>query len=150
MTISDEVRQRADESRMQREKAVEKLVYDIQEAREEITLRIDSLYRLAVELRTLSRRSFDEGSQSYVVFANAHLRLAGALSQGVRRTGSTDRILKVGQTEREDARRRDEMNRQREQVQEHRKVIDKLALSTDNAFDEVYGEFLSKVNHAQP
>jgi hypothetical protein len=135
-----EMRQRAEEARRQREEAAETLVRDIQAAREEITSNIDRLYRLAIELRTMSRRSLDEGAQSYIMFANAHMRLAGALNQGVKRTGSTDRVLKIGQAEREDARRRDEALRQKTEARENRKAIDKLMLTSDDAFDEIYGD----------
>jgi hypothetical protein len=139
-----EIRQRAEETRRQREEVAEGLVRDIQAAREDLTSAIDRLYRLAVELRTLTRRSLDEGAQSYIMFANAHMRLAGALNQGVKRTGSTDRILKIGQTEREDARRREENLRQRAEVREHQKAIDKLVLTSDDAFDEIYGEIVQQ------
>lgn len=139
-----EIRQRAEETRRQREEMAEGLVRDIQAAREDLTSAIDRLYRLAVELRTLTRRSLDEGAQSYIMFANAHMRLAGALNQGVKRTGSTDRILKIGQTEREDARRREESLRQRAEVKEHQKAIDKLVLTSDDAFDEIYGEIVQQ------
>lgn len=139
-----EIRQRAEESRKQREEVAEGLVRDIRAAREDLTSNIDRLYRLAVELRTLTRRSLDEGAQSYIMFANAHMRLAGALGQGVKRTGSTDRILKIGQTEREDARRREEVLRQRSDAKEHQKAIDKLMLTSDDAFDEVYGEVVQQ------
>jgi len=135
-----EMRQRAEESRRQREEAAENLVRDIQAVREDLTSNIDRLYRLAIELRTLTRRSLDEGAQSYIMFANAHMRLAGALGQGVKRTGSTDRVLKIGQAEREDARRRDEVQRQKAEDRERRKVIDKLVLTSDDAFDEIYGD----------
>jgi hypothetical protein len=122
--------------------AAEKLVAEIQEARKEIIAQIDQLYRMSAELRTISRR--EPHSQAYVAFANAHLRLAGALNQGIRRTRSTDRLLKIGQAEREETRRQEERAHQRKRAKEQQKAVDKLVLTTDDDFDEIYGEVTSR------
>lgn len=135
-----ELQQRATAARKQREDAAQDLVKRIQQAREDISTRVGQLYEMSTELRTISRRNLDEGSQSYVLFANAHMRLAGALSQGFRRTASADRVLKVGQAEREEASRREEADRQWREAREQQKVAEKLTLATDNDFDELYGD----------
>lgn len=72
----------------------DKLVEDIQQVRLDITARVEHLQKLAMELREVSRRSATEGSREYGTFATAHMRLAGALHLGVRRVGSSDRILR--------------------------------------------------------
>jgi len=145
-----EMQQRALESRQQREEAAEDLVRRIQEAREDLNTRSTHLAALSDELRTMARRSLDEGSNGYIMFANAHLRLAGAFTQGLRRTvGSTDRVLKRSQTDKEEAARREEATRQRRESRDHRKAVNKLTLPTDDAFEELYGEFVGpEVNDA--
>lgn len=140
-----DIQRRAAASRRQRQDAAEDLVQRIQNLREELIGKASHLHELSMELRTKSRRSLaDEGSSHFIMFANAHIRLAGALTQGVRRTGSTDRVLTAGQVDRDEARRRDEMDRQRQLDRTQKKTVDKLTLTSNGAFDEVYGDLVDK------
>jgi hypothetical protein len=121
------------------------MVQQIQGLRKEIIAKAGRLYELSGELRTKSRRFLaDEGTSNYIMFANAHLRLAGALTQGIRRTASTDRVLEVGQAERDEARRRDETEREWREARQKTKASNDLVLTSDDAFDEIYGDVVAE------
>ncbi len=140
-----EFQQRAEAARERRQEESEDLIQRIQSVREEILTKVRKLHELSVDLRTKSRRFLaDEGSNSYVMFANAHLRLAGALHQGLRRTGSTDRVLKIGQEEREEALRREAENLRRQEFYNRQKAANDLILTSDNAFEELYGDIVGE------
>lgn len=128
--------------RQRREETIQALVDRIHKAREAIEQDVAHLQDACLELRTVVRRNYDEASSSYLVFANAHLRLAGALVQGVRRTASMDRMLNRAQEEREEARRREMEHRRAQEVRDHARHVQKLQLPTEDAFDEVYGEVM--------
>ena len=133
------------EARLRRQDESEELVRRIQGVREELLTKVTELQELSTELRVKSRRFVaDDGSNSYIMFANAHLRLAGALNQGLRRTGSTDRVLKIGKEEREEARRREEADIARRESRERTKAVNDLIAFSDNSFDELYGEIVGE------
>lgn len=104
---------------------------------------IAKLQEASLELRSVCRRNYDEASSSYLIFANSHIRLAGALSQGIRRTASMDRVLANAAREREDAKVREEEFRRQQQVRDHQKLVQKLQLPTEDAFDELFGEIVT-------
>ena len=137
-----DLQQMVAQARQRQEAAVEDLIEQIQNVREEITTRVARLHTLSMELRAKSRRNLDEGSSQYIVYANAHLRLAGALGQGLRRTGSTDRVLDAGRADREEARRRDEVDRQWRESRDQKRALAGLDTSLGDAFDDLYSEIV--------
>lgn len=131
------------EARQRHVQHVEALVERIHKTRQELDERIAQLTEVATELRSVCRRNFDEASSSYLIYANSHLRLAGALSQGVRRTASMDRVLVNAAKEREDAKQREEVFRRQQEVRAHGKLVQKLQLPADDAFEELFGEIVN-------
>lgn len=140
-----ELQQRATIAREQRRESAEDLVQKIQDTREEILAKVSHLHALSTELHGNSRRFMaDEGSGDYILFAVAHIRLAGALHQGLRRTASTDRILRARQNDQqEETRIREEADRRAKEFRETRKAVQKLTLTSDDAFDELYGDVVA-------
>lgn len=121
---------------------VEALVGQIHTVRRELDEKVARLQETASELRSVCRRNFDEASSSYLIFANSHLRLAGALSQGIKRTASMDRVLVNANREREDAKVREAEFKRQQAVRAHGKLVEKLQLPTDDGFDELFGEIV--------
>ena len=147
--IEEEVRRveaqrlREEELRQQRDKTAQATILQMQMIRGDIEAKVSKLHELSLELRTTARRTLDASSNGFILYANAHLRVVGALTQGIRRTASMDRVLVIGQRDQEDARRRDEEERQDREVREHGRMIDQLSLPTEDDFEELYGEVLS-------
>jgi hypothetical protein len=133
--------------RKQREEQTAALVETIKKARSDIESAVSRLQTATLELRSVTRRNFDESASSLLVFSNAHLRLCGAMTQAVHRTASMDRVLVRAEKDREEARvREQEYRRQREaqaQVKEHSKLIDQLKVPTEDDFDALYGEIVT-------
>lgn len=122
------------------EREVEALIGRIKEARQEVETSLTKLVALSEEMRARARRTPAEGSSSLVVFANAHLRFAGAARQGVTRTASMDRVLERAKSEKEELQRREAYERQRAEARKAQKQVERLVLPTDDAFEELYGE----------
>lgn len=137
-----DLRRSAAETRLKDEKESEELVQQIQSARKEVEDASLRLQELASTLRSKTRRN-PEGSNGYLLFANAHIRLAGALHQGTRRTASVDRVIRIAQVEQEEVRRREAHEEQARKVQDNRRQIAKLSLPSEDAFDELYGEVVT-------
>jgi len=135
------------ELRQRQVQQIDVLVEKIHRIRQGIDEQVAQLLEASSELRTVCRRNYDEASSSYLVFANSHLRLAGALSQGIRRTGSMDRFLQKAAHEREEAKLLEEKLRQqreaREQARMQAEAVQQLQLPTEDDFDELYGEILN-------
>jgi hypothetical protein len=129
---------------------LKELVEQIQAARRVTEESVAKLSELTQQLYSKARRSLFDGSSAYVLFANAHLRMAGALSQGMRRTASMDRVLNIAEAEREESRRRDIQEEERRLVREAQRKVRKLQLPTGDDFDEVYGDVVGEdVSHAE-
>jgi len=148
--LAAELRQRAIESRRQNDRAVQGAVQQIQEIRREIETLAARLQEHAHDFRRRARRTPVEESSSHVVFANAHLRFAGAILQGLRRTASMDRVLETQRAEQREARRREEQETQQRQVYEHSRLVGQLQKPSDDSLVELYSEILEGegVSHA--
>lgn len=131
------------EVRRRHEEHVQAIVERIHKARSTMEVSVKELQEASEELRSVCRRNYDEASSSYLVFANSHIRLAGALLQGVRRTASMDRVLTNAAQEREEAKAREEAYKRQQEVREHGKLVAKLQLPTDDAFEELFGEIVN-------
>lgn len=126
-------------------KNVEQLVGEVQQLRKQADDLALKLHTKSVALRELIRRSPDEGTSSLLVFANVHLRLAGAMQQGVKRTIPMDRVLKRAEQDREDARVREDQELKRKVAREQARALEhSLAVSNSDAFDELYGDFIDE------
>lgn len=116
------------------------IIQQMQDLRQEIDGSIARLHELGTLLRTKAMRTRTEESPSQIVFANAHLRLAGALNQGLRRAASMDRVLIVARLEREEEERRREQEEQRAVQRKRQQQVAQLQNPTDSDFDDLYGE----------
>ena len=139
----EDQQRRESEVRQQREQAVQGTIEQMQKVRGDIEASVAKLHELSTELRAKARRTLDASSSGYIVFANSHLRFAGMIAQGLRRSGSMDRILETTKREQEEARRREEAERQAVEAREHNRLVEQLSLPTSDDFDELYGEVLS-------
>ncbi len=139
----EDQQRRENDLRQQREKAADEAIVQIQKVRGDIEASVAKLHELSTDLRTKARRTLDASSSGYVVFANAHLRFAGMIAQGLRRSGSMDRILVATQREQEESRRREEAERLDREARENNRLVEQLSLPTSDDFDELYGEVLS-------
>ena len=131
------------DSRQRHAEHVQALVERIHKIRSEVDGGIAQLQEAALELRSVCRRNYDEASASLLVFANSHIRLAGALGQGVRRTISMDRVLANAAQEREEAKRREAEFKRQQEVREHKKLVQNLQLPAPDDFDDLYGEIVN-------
>ncbi len=134
--------------RKRREDQTAALVETIKKARADIESAVSRLQTATLELRSVTRRNFDESASSVLVFSNAHLRLCGAMTQAMHRTASMDRVLARAERDREEARvREQEFRRQQEaqaQAKEHSRLIEQLKVPTEDDFDALYGEILNE------
>ena len=125
------------------------MVAQVQKVREDIEANLDQLKDLSLALRCRCRRNLgDESMAGYLVWANAHLRVTGALSNGLRRTSSMDRVLKTSQADREENERRTQEEARRLETREHQRVVDQLMLPTTDDFEELFGSPVEEVPHA--
>lgn len=134
---------KGEEQRKRREEISSAIIVRIHKARQDCEDAALRMHEAASELRDISRRNFDESSGAYINFASAHLRLAGAMVQGSKRTASMDRLLKNARREQEEARVREEDHRRQQEVRAHEKLVHNLGLPSDDAFDELYGEIVT-------
>lgn len=126
-------------------KEVGGLVGETQQLRLEAEQLSTKLGAKATALRELVRRSTDEGAPNLLVFANAHLRLAGALQQAVRRTAVMDRVVKKAEQDREEARQHEGREAQYLAAQQQAKALEQaLGVSNGDAFDELYGDVVNE------
>lgn len=140
-------RLRDEEARRRRTAEMDAVVAEIRQLRQTADDLALQLVTKSEHLRKLARVNPDEGASHYLVFANAHLRVAGALGQGVRRTASIDRVLATAAEEREQAQQREAENEARrearERAREQEKALERhLTIPQEDAFDELYGEML--------
>ena len=134
------LRKRAEEVN---EQEVQTLIEQIKAARQEIENSLSRLIGLSDDLRTRSRRIPNASSSSHVIFATAHLRFAGAATQGMKRTAAMDRMIDRAKADLEEAARREEQEAKWMAERAARKKVEKLTLPTDDAFDEVYAEVVT-------
>lgn len=137
-------RARAEDHRRRQEEMAAGLVAQIVKARQDAEDAATKLYEAATELRTWSRKAIaDESSGAYTAFANAHMRLAGAVLQSSKRTAPMDRLLNNAKREQQEARILEEARQKQQDVRAHQKYVQKLTLPSDDAFDDLYGEILT-------
>ena len=140
-------RRRDEEARRRRTAEMDAVVAEIRQLRKDADDLVLSLVTKSEQLRKLARTNPDEGASHYLVFANAHLRVAGALGQGFRRTASMDRVLATAEEERQQAQQREaerEAHRQADERarQNSRELERHLTIPQEDAFDELYGDIL--------
>ena len=123
---------------------IDHTVEQIREMRAEIDDRVGKLHELSTRLRTQAMRSGDESTSSLVNFANAHMRIAGAVSTGMRRTTAMDRVLQRAKDEqgqvRERAEREETRRLQVARQHEQAKQIAKLQTPMDDDLEQLFGE----------
>ncbi len=76
------------------DRGIEELLTEIRTLREEINQGVTRLYGLARLLQGRARRAGGEMGPRYSLYATAWMRFAGAVSQGLRRAASSDRMLR--------------------------------------------------------
>jgi len=124
---------------------IEGLITQMKEAQQEVDTALSKLAYLSGELRGRAQRHPTESSHSYLVYANAHLRFAGAATQGMKRTAATSRILDRAKADQEEQKRRVQLDKEREEAREKQKELRRLAAPTEDDFSQLYGEV---VDHA--
>jgi hypothetical protein len=97
------------------------------------------VYQSSVNLRETARRLSPSSSvaSGYLIFANAYVRFAGAVAQGLRRTSVVERIVEHARAEAEEDRvRREQQSREKQQ-----KPTRRLApVSVPDTLDDLFGE----------
>jgi hypothetical protein len=136
------------DARRQKTKEIEAVVAEIQKLRQDADGVALKLTERSEHLRKLARTSLDEGASNYLVFANAHLRLAGALAQGFRRTVPMDRLLQAAEDQRLDAERREMQAAERQLAREKAHETNRLTIPQDDDFDELYGDIVTEADDA--
>lgn len=126
------------------------MVEQIKQAREDLEGDLEKLQALSLELRARCRRNLgEEVTGRYLTWVNAHLRITGALTNGLRRTASMDRVLNQAQADLEEARRRAQEEARRLEARDHQRHVNQLILPTTDDFDEVFGDLVDEeVTHA--
>lgn len=133
------------ERRRTQEQELDGLVAQIKKVREDLEGNVTKLQELSQQLRSQCRRNLGEESTSrYLVWTNAHLRVTGALSSGLRRTASMDRVLANAKAEIEEAKRRAEDEARWLEAREHQKTVNKMLLPTTDDFYEVFGDLVDE------
>lgn len=130
------------------EQEVQAAVQEIQKAREEVEQAVQRLTAASDRLRTHVRRFRDPSSTSYTMYANSHIRLAGALNQGMKRAGSMDRMLDRAASEREVVAEREQQRRLEEERRASQRELEQSLLPTNDDFAEVYGDVTEEQNDA--
>jgi hypothetical protein len=126
------------------ESEIQTLVGQIVDARAGLDEKLKDFQILVESLRKAVRKDRGESFSSYMVFVNAHSRLAAALSSGIQRTSSMDRILdRALQEASEEKSRREEAQRKAEERKQLREEQARSWLPpADPDFEELYGEVL--------
>lgn len=93
--------------------------------------------------RVLRRSSYDDVSR-YLVYQAAQMRMAGVLSQGLKRAQSADKYLEASRIEREERAARERQEDLHDKVRAMRRDVASLQLPKDDDFDSLYEE----VTHA--
>jgi hypothetical protein len=127
------------------EREVEELIQKVREAKSEALEKLLTLGTCAEALRQHARRNSTDMSGALVMFATAHMRIAGAATQGIQRTGSIDRLIDRAKSDRIEEIRFEEERLVRENTrnarEKARQQVDRLTFPVDNdAIDELYGE----------
>ena len=99
--------------------APDEIIMEIKELRSELERTVERLFELSKVLYTKARRSdvVDDRTSAFVLYANAWTRFSGMVGQGLRRTASVDRVLRVAQQNERD-RQEHERQEQARGVQE--------------------------------
>jgi len=138
-----QVRQEAEQRQRQKDARIAELVAALQTARGDVGAALLKFQEAATALQTQLRRDRDIDAGAYFMYASAHVRLAGALQTGIKRTVATDRLLKKAKEDREETLRRAEKEKRREQVVAHGKLVQSLAQPSPDAFDDLYSEVVN-------
>jgi SMC interacting uncharacterized protein involved in chromosome segregation len=123
----------------QHEKEAKEIVQGIDEARRTIEQAVSKLAEMSQKLRTHALRQRNDLTSGYLAFSNAHMRICGALSQGLRRTASMGRVLESSKLSQEEAKQRDLREEEQRRMRAQNREIEKLSLPTNDDFDLVYG-----------
>jgi len=122
------------------EQQVQEAIQEIQKAREEVERAVQRLTAASDRLRTHTRRFRGPDTTSYTMYANSHIRLAGALNQGMKRAGNMDRMLDRAKSDRQAAAEREAQQQLWTEQRANRRELDKSLLPTTDDFAEVYGD----------
>ena len=124
----------------------EELVRSLVEVREEIEQKLTQLLELSQRLRTHVLRRRTDLTGAYLACSNAHLRICGALSQGVRRTAGIVRTLDTSKLALEDQQRRERELAEKAKIRASQRHVEKLSLPESDDFDQVFGDDFGETN----
>jgi hypothetical protein len=135
------LREQAEAARQRDDSRFGSQVAQLQSARQELEKALSNVVTLAETLKRDARRGgASEVSNLYLVFANGHLRMAGAVSQALRRTSSVDRLLVAARAEQEDRARRDREEENWRQERAANRRVQELMTADDDVFNDLFGE----------
>jgi len=125
------------------EKEIEDLVEAIASAKVAVDTAVQKMLLASITLRDKVRRTrSDTGSYNRLIYANAHMRLAGAFTQGLKRIGPMERVLDRVKAEQEEVRLQGILDDKR--AQEHAKRRKAQYSASEDAFDELYRDVVQE------
>lgn len=136
-------RLRSAELRRQREHELDAHVQAIKTARADLESKIRELQGHLDGLQHVSRRlgATEDGDVGrYRVYATAHVRLAGAMGQALKRAQATDRLLEATREQREAREQQEREESMRERVDAAVQDVFDLQLPKEDDFELLFGE----------
>lgn len=122
------------------EEQAKQIIEEMETTSQEVSNAVLRLAGLAQKLRTHALRQRDDLTPGYLSYSSAYTRICGALSSGLRRTASMNRVLDAAKVVQEETERRENREAEARQVRARTKEIERLSLPTSDDFDLVYGD----------
>jgi hypothetical protein len=131
-------RERLEENRRRLQLEIDARVKSITDIRASLDGKISDLQRECEALQRVLRRSPYEDVGRYMIYQAAQVRIAGVLSQGLKRAQMADKYLEAAKVEQEERFARERQEVLREKVRTARRDVASLQLPTDDDFETLY------------
>ena len=131
-------RQRLEESNRRQLEQVGTHVKAIADIRAALEVKIGDLQRECEALQRVLRRSSYEDVSRYMVYQAAQMRVAGVLSQGLKRATAADKYLEASRIEREERAGREHQEELRRKLKAVREDVARLQLPQEDDFETLY------------
>jgi len=131
-------RQRLEEGRRRLQQDIDARLESIATLRGELEGKVVDFQRECEELSRVLRRASYEDVVRYRVYQGAQVRMAGVLSQVLKRASVADRVLDVAHAEQEERALRERQEESREKVRAMRRNVANLQLPKDDDFESLY------------
>lgn len=133
-------RQRLDDISRSQQEEINTHVKAITDIRASMEGKVADLQRECDALQRVLRRSTYDDVSRYLVYQAAQARMAGVLSQGLKRATAADKFLEASRLEREERTTRERQDALRDKVRAVRRNVASLQRPTDDDFDSLYEE----------